>query len=362
MTRTLTIDVRKLTHSGIGRYLQNLLPGVLPRLEADRVQLLGDPAEIALLGDLPPNCHILECLAAPHSLAEQALAWDRRIPADGVLWVPHYNLPLLYRGRLVVTVHDLAPIDLKETFGAAKRALAHVLLRRAVRQASAILTPSVFTRDRLITTLSAPADRIVVTPLAVDSRWPSLANAPAAYRDSSPYLLFVGNLKPNKNLTLLLRAVELLGDECPYRILVAGRTSGFRTADEEARRLAVRLGDRVRLLGALTDDELISLYRGAAALVMPSLYEGFGLPLLEAMRYRCPVLCADATSLPEVAGDAALFFSPREAQTLAERIGNLQNEEVRTHLRDSGVLRESAFNYLLAIRSTSGTLNSVTNM
>lgn len=361
MTKTLTIDLRKVTHSGIGRYLRNIVPGALRLLRADRVVLLGKPAEIGTLGQLPSNVSVTENATAPHSPSEQMMAFSKDIaPRAGerrVLWVPHYNIPLLYHGPLVCTVHDLAPLDLQETFGGAKRALSRVLLQSVAKRSSAILTPSEFSRRRITEALGVPPERITVTPLAVDTDWPELTQ-PNAHAEAEPYLLFVGNLKSNKNLATLLKALQSLGSEAPL-LLVAGKTDGLRTADEESRRAAESLQGRVRMLGAVSEEHLVELYRGALAFVMPSLYEGFGLPVLEAMRYGCPVLCSNATSLPEVAGDAAILFDPRDPKAIAAAIQRVLQPGERVRLSAAGIAREAHFTYGPAIERSAATLNAV---
>ncbi len=369
--RTLTIDARKLHDSGIGRYLRNLLPGLPARLTVDRLQILtapDDADEVTRLVDgagARGRIAVLPVQARPHTLAEQRLAFARQVRGSA-LWVPHYNLPLLHRGPLVVTLHDLAPIDLPDSFGRGaaslgKRALGRLLLQTAVQRAEAILTVSTFTQERLVTLLGAKRNRVHVTPLAVDAAWPALAVAPPAHREGEdqPYLLFVGNLKPNKNLSLLLEALLLLrrqGRPGP-RLLVVGKVSGFLTADRESASRALSLGDGVRMLGAVRDDVLIGLYRGALATVMPSRYEGFGLPLLEAMRYGCPVLSSNAASLPEAAGGAALLFSPDDAPALAKAITAVRDPETANRLRVAGFARESSMTWNGAVERTADVLN-----
>ena len=172
-----------------------------------------------------------------------------------------------------------------------------------------------------------------------------------------PYVLFVGNVKPNKNLRLLLRAMRAVTDLIPHRLLVAGKTEGMRTADERVFAEARALGDRVRFAGEVTEEQLQALYAGASALCMPSLYEGFGLPVLEAMASRCPVLCARAGSLPEVAGDAALFFDPYDDAELRDCLLRVLDEAEMDRLRTAGVERKAMFRFARCAETTAGVLN-----
>ncbi len=358
--RTLTIDARKIMHSGIGRYLRNLLPGVIPRVNADRIVLIGEARELCAIAETDPRCTLWQSGARPHSLAEQMLALASNMQQTDVLWVPHYNLPLLYRGTLVTTLHDLAPLDLPEIFDhAAKRYLAGLLLQQSAARSAAILTPSQFSKDRITARLRAAPDRVHVTPLAVDPSWPELTGVPEQGTSAKPYLLFVGNLKPNKNLSTVVEAMELLGSAPALNLVVAGKTEGFRTGDNAAGQAARRLGERIRFAGEVSDAELIGLYRGAAMLVMPSLYEGFGLPVLEAMRYGCPVVTSRTTSLPEVAGDAAVLVDPRDPAALADAIRRVLHAGCAAQMREAGYLREREFRYDFAMERTAAVLNDV---
>jgi glycosyltransferase involved in cell wall biosynthesis len=170
----------------------------------------------------------------------------------------------------------------------------------------------------------------------------------------------VGNVKPNKNLGLLLRAFKQVQNKIPHRLVIVGRISGMRTVDDEVVREAASFGDRVHLTGEVSDAQLMQYYRGAEAFVFPSLYEGFGLPLLEAMSLGCPVLCSNSSSLPEVAGDAALYFDPKVPAELAKAMLDIAgNETLRTALVEKGSMRLSMFRYSDCARRTAEVLNKL---
>lgn len=355
--RILTIDARKLKHSGIGHYIRSHLSGLFPDLNAEYIQLLGNQRDLAPYRDVDPRVSIISSDAPPHSVQEQWLAFTKPLRRTSLLWVPHYNVPLPFRGKLVVTIHDLAPIELSEALNSfAKRAVARHWLAHAARRASAILTCSEFSRSRILEVLR-PAAPVIATPVAVDPDWPALNDAPPPHQAALPYFLFVGNVKPNKNLKTLLQALELMGAEPPVQLLIVGKQEGFHTGDESARALASRLGSRVSFLGAVTVPELISLYRGAAAFIMPSLYEGFGLPPLEAMRYGCPVVASGVTAIPEVVGNAALLFDPRNPQELASYLKQVLDPQTNQRLRAAGFEREAQFSYDRTCRMTAAVLN-----
>ena len=354
----LTIDLRMYRHSGIGRYLRNLIPALLPLLETERIRVIGSAA---LFAEPPwlrdPRVELYETSAAVYSPAEQLLPLRGAYANTTLLWVPHYNAPLLYRGRLALTIHDVAPLALPEILGSAvKRAYARLLIERAAARASAILCPSDFTAKELVKYVGADPAKLTIAHLGLDQHWKTEA-VPHQEPDGLPYLLYVGNVKPNKNLTVLLQAFRLVMGRIPHRLVLAGRMRGFGTGDDAVLRQAQALGERVRFTDEISDENLISLYAGAAALVLPSLYEGFGLPVLEAMQMGCPVLSSNAASLPEIGGDAALYFNPRSVESLAACLLRVQDEPLMQQLRDAGWHRAQTFSYAQCAEATSAVLN-----
>ena len=353
----LTADLRMYRHSGIGRYLRNVFPLLLPLLHADKVRVLAPSSLVdgaTWLSD--PRVELIDTPAPIYSIAEQLLPFRGAYSDSRLLWVPHYNAPLVYRGRMIVTIHDLAPLAMPQLLGSAvKRAYAGVLMRSAVRHASAILAVSNFTRGELVDRLHVPPQKITVTHAGLESDWQP--EAPHRESDGVPYLLFVGNVKPNKNLGLLLRAFAKVRDRVPFRLLLVGRMTGFLSADQAVIHQAESFGDRVRFTGEVSDVELRSFYAGATALVLPSLYEGFGLPLLEAMQLGCPVLCSTAGSLPEVGGDAALYFDPHSEQELSACLLQTLDRLALETLRSRGYTRVSQFSFERCAQQSAAVMN-----
>jgi glycosyltransferase involved in cell wall biosynthesis len=354
----LTIDLRMYRHSGIGRYLRNLIPPLLPLLRAEAIRIVTTPG---LVGEAPwlrdPRIEIFTTTAAVYSAAEQLLPFGPAYRDTHLLWVPHYNAPLFYRGPLVLTIHDIAPVALPEIMGSALKArYARLLIERAAARATAILCDSAFTASELQARTAADPAKLTVVHLGLDTDWPSEA-APHREPDAVPYLLYVGNVKPNKNLSLLLNAFAQVMSRLPHRLVLAGRMRGFGSGDDAVLQQAEGLGDRVRFTGEIPDSGLIGLYAGAGALVLPSLYEGFGLPLLEAMQMGCPVLSSNAASLPEIGADAALYFDPRDVQSLADRLLQVTDQPLMNRLRAAGRARAREFTYPRCAAQTAAVLN-----
>ncbi len=357
----LTIDLRMYRMSGIGRYLRNLIPLVLPRLNADHIRIIGDGDDfIAESWNNDQRVEIYNSKAGIYSLQEQASVIAGAFQSSDLLWVPHYNVPLFYRGRLAVTIHDVCHLALPETLNhPVKRAYARLLLQTATSRSAAIFCVSEFTSKEVQKYLHVPAQKIHITHPGLDRNWDDGVK-PHSEPQDVPYFLYVGNVKPNKNLLLLLDAFRNVMHQIPHRLIIVGKIAGMRTVDQDVIHAAQEFGDRIHLAGAVSDDQLMSYYRGAVAFAFPSLYEGFGLPLLEAMKMGCPVLCSNASSLPEVADNAALYFDPGNVKSLETcLLGIVENAELRDKLRLAGLKRVQQFSYMECAEKTSSVLNEL---
>jgi len=161
---------------------------------------------------------------------------------------------------------------------------------------------------------------------------------------ATPYVLFIGSARPHKNLAALLRAFEMISASVPHDLLIVGGLDKQRTADSSIHALIAGLGRRVRVLEDVDDESLVGIVANADALVMPSLYEGFGLPALEAMAAGCPCLVSSAASLPEVCGNAAVFFDPRDPSDIAQQLSRvLDDASMRANLSAAGRARAAEF-------------------
>lgn len=342
----IAIDLRMLRHSGIGTYLENLVPRVIARLPAHRFVLLGRTGDIGqVFAAIPSNVEIQEFCAPIYSAAEQIEIAARASRGVDLFWAPHYNFPILFPGRLLVTVHDLFHLAMPQFAGGAhKRAYARAMFRILAHRAAGIVCVSRFTENELGRLVGPEPSRIVVVPngLAVEPAGP----ADAARPHPAPYLLFVGNVKPNKNLRGLLDAFGRVRDTIPHDLVVAGRTEGFRTGDRHALRAAAGLGNRVVFTGEVDRATLRQYYFHAEALVFPSLYEGFGFPPLEAMALGCPVIASRAASIPEVCGDAAHYFAPNDPGEMAIKILDVVSDnQLREELKGKGTARAGLFSW-----------------
>jgi glycosyltransferase involved in cell wall biosynthesis len=258
----------------------------------------------------------------------------------------HVAVPPARPGQaLVATVHDLAFERFPEAFPARWRWLYRAGVRAACRRADAILVPSRATADDLAARHDLDPSKVAVIPLAGST--PIGPGDPEATLAElgipQPFVLFVGTLEPRKNVVRLLRAHRRIGSELPHGLVLAGPV-GWRTAAIDAELRSA--GDRVVATGSVSPERLDALYRGADALCYPSLYEGFGLPVLEAMERGTPVVASTTRAVAEVAGDAALLVEPTDEEAIAAAIRRvLTDPSLADDLRRRGPERAAGFSW-----------------
>ncbi len=317
--------------AGIGRCIRNLVPRVAAAEPTWRVTLLGDRS---LLGSAAwaehGNVEAVECQAPVYSLHEQWTLW-RRTPRDiDVFWAPHYNIPVLVERPLVVTVHDLAHLRRPEfSSGIVRRMYARTMFQQVRKRAAEILCVSEFSRGEFVSLVGEARRPPTVAHNGLEAAW--FDDARVARPIAERYFLFVGSARPHKNLGGLLRALESVRDTAVHLIVVSDSVA-TRTQDRAVDQVLSRLGGRVIQRSGINDHELRTLMRHAEALVMPSLYEGFGFPPLEAMAGGTPAIVARAGSLPEICGSAALYVDPNDPASIAAQLREVLNNP---RLRDS---------------------------
>ncbi len=244
----------------------------------------------------------------------------------GLFHAPSF-IPLAFSGPTVITVHDLSFLRYPETHPADRVAMLEKRLPRALREAACVLVDSDFVRGELLGQYSLPPEKVVTTHLGVSPRFRPMSKeeaGPALARlglEYGRYILSVGTLEPRKNLAGTLEAYSMLpaATRAVHPLVLAG-VIGWRMEKLEGRIAAMARSGKVRALGFVPEPDLPALYAGAALLAYPSLYEGFGLPVLEAMASGVPVVTSNCSSLPEVAGDAARMIEPGDRAALSEAL------------------------------------------
>jgi len=356
----LALDARKLTDFGIGTYVTQLVAGLETRPEVELTLLV--PADLeGRARALAPSARLVPVSAAGYSLAEHLqlplATWREKVD---LVHIPHYVLPALMTRPAVVTVHDVIQL-----FYPPRRrqqlALLYVrwMMRSTLRRARRVITVSRSSRQDLINLFAADRERVVAVPNGVD---PGLAERPPAetlealrarYGLRCPLLLVVANDKPHKNCDLVLRAFHLavrrhgLPGQLVY---VGGVEQGSRLA-RRARRLGI--DDRVRFLGRVPRADLWGLYHLASVLVHVALYEGFGLPVLEAMQCGLPVVASNVGALRELGEGVARLVNPLDIGEVVDTVQQvLVDDPLRRRMIEAGQRRAEKHSWEKSVERT----------
>jgi glycosyltransferase involved in cell wall biosynthesis len=312
---------------------------LMDRRDADVAWL---PAYVKVIRAVTPAHHKLEHLTLPAELAALQIQNSK----FKILHSPDF-ITCAGAFKKVITVHDLYFMEHPEVMSA-DGARYYSRIRWSAQEADRIIAVSRFTRDDIVRLMpnTNPA-KITVIHEASDAPAETHSPFPTPH---SPFLLFVGTLEPRKNIITLLKALRRLPDE--VRLVVAG-ADGWGEGDVKQTVASLNVLHRVTFTGRVSDAELDALYRRARLLAMPSLNEGFGLPVLEAMARGTPVVCSNAGALPDVAGDAALLHSPLDDAMLAQHIRALWfDDTLHDDYRRRGIERASQFSWQRAARET----------
>ena len=372
----IAIDARPAlaTPTGVGVYVRELCKALNMRQDLELVALTAswkdDPERFLDL------TQVRDCVHVQFPVRLLNFGWhylgrpriERFVGDVDVAHSPHPLTLPSRRAASVITIHDLDFLHHPErSFREVRRDYPR-LVRRAARRAAAVLTDSEASRNDILEHLECDPSRVHAVPLAVDQRLSAspAESAVAAARQQvgeEPFLLFVGRLEPRKNLDRILRAFAA-SDEAArsdHRLVLCGPAADEAEAGRW-RQLADELGvaSRIAVTGYVPRDVLHALYHGATALLMPSLAEGFGLPVLEAMVSGCPVITSTTTSLPEVAGDAALLVDPEETDEITAALDKLLCDSgLREDLTSRGKRRASQFTWAATASKTVSVYESV---
>jgi glycosyltransferase involved in cell wall biosynthesis len=348
-------DARMADHPGIGRYIKSIVPEMVKQSLEDEFILYGDPEELE--GIIPrERGRIVRWDAPIYSLQEQFFSPSGEDEPD-VLHVPHFNIPLGYRGKMVVTVHDLIYLLFPESVASPlARRYASFMIKQALKKADRVISVSEHTREDIKKIFGKEyLPKIEVVYEAGGREFhriedkTRIADVRSRYRLDKDIILYVGSVKPHKNVGTLLKVFEFLRSwGVPHQLVICGRW------DNKVDELKDSVKGRyIRYLGEVPTKDLAVLYSIADALVHLSLYEGFGLTVLEAMQCGTPVVCSDRSSLPEVVADAAFLVSPEDPKKAADITYNvIVNKELREGLIEKGIERSRSFSWAKTAKET----------
>lgn len=316
----VAVDARMYNMSGIGTYIQNLIKNNCYTIA------LGNKEELKKINELEK---VIEFNSPIYGIKEQLKFPYKQLKKEKIdlLHIPHYNIPIFYKGDMIVTIHDLTHLVYSE-FLSNKFAkyYAKFMMRLAIKKAKIILTESENTKNDILKYFKVDENKIKVIYLGVKEELQEKSKQEVDYLynkfnipRNKKILMYVGNLKPHKNLERLLEAFSKIKNKDNYTLLLVGKAfESYNILGNKEEELNIK--DNVIHTGIVTEEELCDLYNLIDLFVFPSLYEGFGLPVIEALRCGCKVASSNSSSLPEVGGNIVTYFDPKNTQEMAERI------------------------------------------
>ena len=351
--KTIAFDARMASHPGIGRYIRSLVEAMLRRRSGHRFILVGDPKRLEHLRAL--GAEVRPCDLGIYGWAEQA-GIAPFFEGSDLVHVPHFNVPWRrLKQKLVVTVHDLIYFRVPEyePFPGARFFLG-LWFGRLADTASGVIAVSEATRRDFEQRFGARGKTRVIHEAAAPFFAEESTNGVGLDRwgIKGRYVLFVGSIREHKNVQGLLEAFGRIEGRTDAELVLVGKLDP-RFDRKHGFKAALARSPRIRWIPEASDAELKALYKGAACAVLPSFYEGFGLPALEAMACGAPVIAADAASLPEVVGGAGLLFPPRQIDRLSELLYNvLSDADLRQKLSQNGRQWARGFSWDTAAQKT----------
>lgn len=354
--------------TGTEHYTWELL-AAMARIDRQNEYLLYCNRRPGTLPPLPPN-YLLRPLRFPRLWTHLRLSTEMAWRAPDVLFVPAHVLPVWSPRRSVVTIHDLGYLHYPAAHPLSRRLYLRLSTRWNAWRATHIIADSEATQRDIVKYCQVPQEKVTVAYLGVDKRFTPI-HAPSEldevlqrYRIAAPYLLYVGTIQPRKNLIRLIEAWAMYLKSAQARnsqrpLLVIAGKRGWLTEQIERRADELGIAEQVHFTGYVAGADLPALLSGALGFLLPSLYEGFGLPILEAQACGVPVLTSTASSLPEVAGDAAIFVDPLTTASIADGIARLLDDAtLREQLRSRGLAHAAAWTWERTAQTTLAVLET----
>lgn len=341
----VAIDARMIKMSGIGVYIKHLIESDLYTIALGNKSDLKETKKIEQVIPFDTSIYgIKEQFKFPYKKL-------RKLKPD-ILHIPHYNIPIFYRGKMIVTIHDLTHLVLPEFLpNKFAKIYAKFMIWLAIKKSSKILTVSNNTKKDLINYFKVDPNKIEVIYIGAGKEFKRKKEEEYKYLykkydidKSKKILMYVGNLKPHKNLEKLLEAFAILNNKEQYRLLLVGKAfSNYNNLNAKEKKL--QIDKYVIHTGIVNQKELVDLYNLTDLFVFPSLYEGFGLPVVEALACGTPVIASNTSSIPEVGGNVIGYFNPTNSIDIKNKIEEYINKKITENDRNEYIKRAKLFDW-----------------
>lgn len=325
-------------YAGIGRYTQEIVSYLLIHRDWSFTLLVNDNSYSELQEYV--NVNSLNNVEFKHSTAglfsiKAQYEFVKNVPSCDVLWIPSINVPVFptKAKKMVTTIHDVFHLAHPEYYSKIKLTILKGLIGKAVRGSNLIMTVSDFSADEIVRFYGKGVRSKIVR---VYNGYNDVSyEKENVFGEDFKYFLFVGSIKPHKNLRNALLAYEkYVKENNNLRFVIVGKKEGFVTGDNDLHEIVNRINrnnENVIFTGSVNDNALYSLYASATSFIMPSYYEGFGIPLIEAMYFKLPIICSDIPVFHELCGEQVLYFDPYDVDSICERIKDTSNLKHRDY-------------------------------
>ncbi len=368
------IDARFYSEAGVGRYIKNLLYYLQKLDHTNEYYILFRKKDFEVINFSSPNFHPVLADIPWYGVAEQVqlpnILYSLKLD---LVHFPHFNIPVFYNGKFIVTIHDLIHQKFKMNRATTHDPITYFIKHKAynfafstaLKKSEKVITVSDYVEEELIKTWKVKREKIVVTKEGVEENL--IENAKKIgkkeidetlqkFNIKSPFIFYVGNAHPHKNVEGLIKAFMQLktgfrtsrNDNANLQLVLSGKDHYF------WQRIKEEYSDKdIIFTGFVSDEELVALYKSCKAYVVPSFEEGFGIPLLEAMALQTPVVASNTSATPEIGGDAALYFNPKDPNDIADKISEVLNsEKLRKELIEKGEKRVKEFSWKKMVEQT----------
>ncbi len=352
---TISIDTRMINASGIGLYIEKVISRLVKEEDFKVYCLCHDRLDNFEWSKKVDCVHVRSRI---FSISEQ-LELPLKIPQTDIFWSPQYNVPLLpiRAKKRIVTIPDIYQLSHFNELSLLKKLYVKIVTNAAIYLSSRVITISEFSKNELLKYTGIKINKIKMIYCAVDEKFSDNVSGIAI---EGNYILFVGNIKPHKNLENALNAYKIFSAKhANYKFIIVGKKEGFITGYNNISELIKGIEDKVIFTGHVTDIKLKEYYAGASIFFFPSRYEGFGLPLLEAMKFNIPIVSSYAASLKEVGGEAILYCNPNDVNSMAQKLDEaIANRNFFSHEKYAAQLRKfswhkAALEYIKVFRDIS---------